>query len=178
LWDAGLEVGHAVRTVKNCLADAKTDFFFQVAMLDARFLAGSQPLFDSLIKKYTKKFIEGHRPEFLQEMLQYRTKRHTDYGNHTYLLEPHIKESRGGFRDFQAMMWTAQFIFGLHGLGDLQEAGILNKAEMQSLEEAHDYLVRIRNKKWPRHLALKMINPGWPLNTSCERCMDIFKQFG
>jgi [protein-PII] uridylyltransferase len=146
LWDAGLEVGHAVRTVKNCLADAKTDFFFQVAMLDARLLAGSQPLFDSLIKKYTRKFIEGHRSEFLQEMLHYRTKRHTDYGNHTYLLEPHIKESRGGFRDFQAMMWTAQFVFGLHGLGDLQEAGILNQTELQSLEEAHDYLVRIRNR--------------------------------
>ncbi len=146
LWDSGLEVGHAVRTVKNCLADAKADFFFQVAMLDARFLAGSQPLFDLLIKKYTQKFIEGHRPEFLQKMLLYRSKRHTDYGNHTYLLEPHIKESRGGFRDFQAMMWTAQFVFGLHGLEDLREAGILNKAELQNLEEAHDYLVRIRNR--------------------------------
>ncbi len=146
LWDAGLEVGHAVRTVKNCLADAKTDFFFQVAMLDARLLAGSQSLFDKLIARYTQTFIEGHRPEFLQEMLMYGSKRQADFGNHTYLLEPHIKESRGGFRDFQAMLWTAQFIFGLQGLSALQEAGILTPAELKNLEEAHDYLIRIRNR--------------------------------
>jgi [protein-PII] uridylyltransferase len=146
LWDAGLEVGHAVRTVDNCLADAITDFFFQVAMLDARLLAGSQSLFDELIARYTETFIEGHRPEFLQEMLMYGSKRQTDYGNHTYLLEPHIKESRGGFRDFQAMLWTAQFIFGLRGLSALQEAGILTTVELKNLEDAHDYLVRIRNR--------------------------------
>jgi [protein-PII] uridylyltransferase len=146
LWDAGLEVGHAVRTVKNCLADAKADFFFQVAMLDARLLAGSQSLFDELLTKYRKKFIEGHRPEFLQEMLLYRSKRQTDYTNHAYLLEPHIKENRGGFRDFQAMLWTAQFIFGLQGLSALQEAGILTAAELKNLEDALDYLVRIRNR--------------------------------
>ncbi|MDX1775702.1 MAG: [protein-PII] uridylyltransferase [Desulfobulbales bacterium] len=146
LWDAGLEVGHAVRTVKNCLTDAKADFFFQVAMLDARLLAGSSSLFEELKDKYRRKFIEGHRIDFLREMLLYRAKRQTDFGNHTYLLEPHIKESRGGFRDYQAMLWTAQFIFGLHGLNDLHGAGILTAAEKQNLEEAHDYLVRIRNR--------------------------------
>lgn len=146
LWDAGLEVGHAVRTVKNCLADAKADFFFQVAMLDARLIAGSGMLFGELINRYSKKFIEGHRPGFLRNMLMYRSKRQTDFGSQVYLLEPHIKESRGGFRDFQAMLWTAQFVFGLHGLKALHEAGILTEAERQNLEEAHDYLVRIRNR--------------------------------
>jgi [protein-PII] uridylyltransferase len=146
LWDAGLEVGHAVRTVKECLADAKADFFFQVAMLDARLLAGSQSLFDELQDKYRRKFIEGHRSDFLREMLEYRAKRQADFGKHAYLLEPHIKESRGGFRDFQAMLWTAQFIFGLHGLHDLYDAGILTAAELEKLEEAYDYLVRIRNR--------------------------------
>jgi [protein-PII] uridylyltransferase len=128
------------------MADAKADFFFQVAMLDARLLAGSQSLFDELQNKYRRKFIEGHRHEFLREMLQYRAKRQTDFGKHAYLLEPHIKESRGGFRDFQAMLWTAQFVFGLHGLHDLHEAGILTAGEQQKLEEAFDYLVRIRNR--------------------------------
>ena len=146
LWDAGLEVGHAVRTVDDCLADAKTDFFFQVAMLDARLIAGSQSLFEKLTARYTETFIEGHRSEFPQEMLMYRSKREKQFGNHTYLLEPHIKESRGGFRDFQAMLWTAQFVFGLQGLSALQEAGILTAAELKKLEEAQDYLVRIRNR--------------------------------
>jgi [protein-PII] uridylyltransferase len=146
LWDAGLEVGHAVRTVDDCLADAKTDFFFQVAMLDARLITGSQLLFEQLISRYTKTFIEGHRSEFLQDMLMSRSKRQTRFSNHTYLLEPHIKESLGGFRDFQAMLWTAQFVFGLHGLSALQDAGILTAAELKKLEEAQDYLVRIRNR--------------------------------
>jgi [protein-PII] uridylyltransferase len=146
LWDTGLEVGHAVRTIEDCLADATEDFFFRVAMLDARLIAGSAPLFAELAERYRTAYIEGKRQEFLENMLEQRAKRESRYGRHTYLLEPHIKESCGGFRDIQSMVWTAHVVFGLKDLASLQEAGLLSQDELSRFEQAQDYLIRIRNR--------------------------------
>ena len=129
LWDAGLEVGHGVRTVDACLADARQDFFFQVALLDARHLAGSAPLFTSLRETFHRELIAGHRREFLQNMMQHRNERHQRYGMHSYQLEPHIKESRGGFRDIQAMVWVSRALFGLQELHGIEEAGLISPQE-------------------------------------------------
>ncbi|MDX2433246.1 MAG: [protein-PII] uridylyltransferase [Desulfobacterales bacterium] len=146
LWDAGLEVGHGVRTLEECMVDASEDFFFRVAMLDARLIAGSSALFSRLTEMYKTAYIEGKRQEFLDDMLEQRAKRETQYSRHTYLLEPHIKESCGGFRDIQSMVWTAQVVFGLKDLNSLQEAGLLSPEELKKFEEAQDFLVRIRNR--------------------------------
>jgi len=146
LWDTGLEVGHAVRTLDQCMTDAAEDFFFRVAMLDSRLIAGSASLFARLTEMYKTAYIEGRRQEFLDDMLVQRTKRETQYGRHTYLLEPHIKESGGGFRDIQSMVWTAHVVFGLQNLASLQEAGLLSKEELNRFEQAQDYLIRIRNR--------------------------------
>jgi len=146
LWDTGLEVGHAVRTLEECIADAAEDFFFRVAMLDARLIAGSAILFEKLKGMYKTAYIEGKRQEFLDDMLAQRLKRECQYGRHTYLLEPQIKESCGGFRDIQSMVWTAHVVFGLKDLAALQEAGLLSQEEFNRFEQAQDYLVRIRNR--------------------------------
>ncbi len=146
LWDAGLEVGHGVRTVAASLTTAEEDFFFRVALLDIRYIAGDQALFTQLTEEYRQRFIEGQRGEFLQKMMHFRTERHNRFGKHSYQLEPHIKESPGGFRDIQAMLWTAQVVFGLHGLDAIAEAGLLSPAERQRFEKAWDFLIRIRNR--------------------------------
>ncbi len=146
LWDAGLEVGHGVRTREACLADAKDDFFFQVAMLDARPLAGSVEMFTDLKKTFRQDIIEGHRREFLENMLSHRESRHKQYGRHSYQLEPHIKESRGGFRDIHGMMWVAQALFGLSGLPAIEEAGLLAEQERIDFESAWNHLIKIRNR--------------------------------
>lgn len=146
LWDAGLEVGHGVRTPKACLTDAKDDFFLQVSLLDARPLNGAQTLFDSLQHSYKKKFVEGHRKDFLKNMVLHREERHKRFGKASFQLEPHIKEGRGGFRDIQAMLWTAKVVFGLEDLVNMEEAGLLTKQERKNFEEAWDNLIRIRNR--------------------------------
>lgn len=146
LWDAGLEVGHGVRTPEACLADAKEDFFFQVALLDARPLAGSKELFAAFLQNFRKDIIEGHRREFLQNMMRHREERHRRFGMHSYQLEPNIKENRGGFRDIQAMLWVAQAVFGLHNLKDMEEAGLLSASESNSFESAANHLIKIRNR--------------------------------
>jgi [protein-PII] uridylyltransferase len=146
LWDAGLEVGHGVRTVGICLEDANNDFFFQVSLLDARLLAGSQVLFDELMGKFNRLFVTGHRKEFFETMLSHCRHRHERFGNHSYLLEPHIKESRGGFRDIQAMLWSAQVVFGLNTLDDLENSALLTADDKKKFEEAINALIRIRNR--------------------------------
>ncbi|HIJ77721.1 MAG: [protein-PII] uridylyltransferase [Desulfobulbaceae bacterium] len=146
LWDAGLEVGHGVRTTEACLIDARNDFFFQVSLLDARPLAGSTELFDELKQAFRQQLIEGHRQDFLQNMMYHRLERHSRYGMHSYRLEPNIKESRGGFRDIHAMLWVAQALFSLQNLKEINDAGLLTSREMSDFEQAWNHLVKIRNR--------------------------------
>ena len=136
LWDTGLDVGHGVRTIDECLSFAKEDFFFQVAMLDARFLVGAEALFDELLLRYRTDFIEGSRDEFVRAMKSFRSDRRKRFGTHSYLLEPNIKESKGGMRDIQAMLWTAAFVFGLSDLDAIAEAGIFREEETGAFRES------------------------------------------
>lgn len=146
LWDAGLEIGHSVRTVKESLTAAEEDFHFWVALLDARLISGSKKLFNRLIKTFRDKFVEGRRREFLKKMLTAREARHEKFGRHSYHLEPHIKEGLGGLRDIQSLFWTAKAVFGLKNLGDIENAGLLSREERLKFEEAWNNLTRIRNR--------------------------------
>jgi [protein-PII] uridylyltransferase len=146
LWDSGLEVGHGVRTAPEALEHAAQDFFFRVAMLDARFLAGSRELFDELLDSYRRLFIEGEREEFVRSMRAFREARRQRFGSHSYLLEPHIKEGKGGMRDIQAMLWTAKVVFSLDGLDAIVEAGILLEEERAAFAGSWNELVKIRSR--------------------------------
>ncbi|HHD63908.1 MAG TPA: [protein-PII] uridylyltransferase [Desulfobulbaceae bacterium] len=146
LWDGGFEVGHSVRGVKDAVRFAGEDFFFQVALLDARFLVGSEPLFDKLLIRYQKRIFDGKRHKFVETMEKFRAKRRQRYGSHAYLLEPHIKEGKGGMRDIQAMLWVAKAMFGLTGLDAMADAGLLTSDDRQKFVDSWDMLVRIRNR--------------------------------
>ncbi len=146
LWDTGLDVGHGVRTVDECMSHAKDDFFFQVAMLDARFLVGSSTLFEELRQQYQADFVEGARDEFVQVMKTFRRERRLRFGSHGYLLEPNIKESKGGMRDIQAMLWIAIVVFGLRSVEAISNAGILLEEEKKAFLEAWNMLVKVRNR--------------------------------
>ena len=144
LWDAGFEVGHSVRGVKDAIRFANEDFHFQVALLDARFLAGSRKLFDELQKMYIRKILEGRRHDFMRTMDRYRLERREKFGSHSYLLEPHIKEGKGGLRDIQAMLWIAKGVFGLPDLDAIQASGMLEDTDKKMFEQSCSFLVRIR----------------------------------
>jgi len=146
LWDTGLEVGHGVRSVEEVIALAGEDFYFRVAMLDARLLAGSQLLYFELLSLYRQQFVEGKRLEFVETMERFRRERRLKFGSHSYLLEPNIKEGKGGFRDIQAMLWTAKVVYGLEGLTGIVNAGILTEEEHDAFIASWDMLSRIRNR--------------------------------
>jgi len=144
LWDTGLDVGHGVRTVEESMSHAEEEYFFLVALLDARLICGSKALFDELVAEYRAKYVDGHRESFVGKMKEYREDRRGRFGSHSYLLEPHIKEGCGGMRDIQAMMWTARVVFGLNNLEDIQGAGLLQATEQVEFQEANDFLVKLR----------------------------------
>lgn len=146
LWDAGFEVGHSVRTVKDAIRFAKEDFIFQVSLLDARLLTGSEALYQNMLKRYQKKILYGQRQNFVRTMDELCAERREKYGTHAYRLEPHIKEGRGGMRDIQTMLWTAKAVFGLAGLDALENEGMLSSADRRSFQESWNMLARIRNR--------------------------------
>ncbi len=146
LWDTGFDVGHGVRSVQECLSHASEDFFFQVAMLDARMLAGSRQLYKELQDTFRAEFVDGAREEFVSVMQKFMADRRKRFGSHGYLLEPNIKESKGGMRDIQAMLWTALVIFGLQDIEAITTAGILLEEEKDEFLKAWNMLIRIRNR--------------------------------
>ncbi len=146
LWDAGLDVGHGVRTIDACMEDIKNDFFFMVSLLDARPICGDKDLFEKLSHKFKAHFKAGARKKFAQDMMLHRMERHKRFGDHTYLLEPNIKESRGGLRDLHAILWTGKVLFGLKNLEEFSQAGLLGKDEYDQIVGARDHLFVVRNR--------------------------------
>ena len=146
LWDSGMEVGHGVRTVEESLLQAGEDYFFLVSMLDARLVAGSAGLFGNLLLRFRDEYIEGRRDVFVEKMKEHRRRRRKRYGHHSYLLEPHIKEGKGGLRDIQAMVWTAKVVFGLSAIEDIFDAGLLSPEEQKEFTSSWDMLIRLRNR--------------------------------
>lgn len=146
LWDSGLEVGHSVRTVAGCLSACGEDFHLRMALLDARWLAGSRELLEELLAGYRRKYIDGHRHLFMEKITAGREERYRRFGPHSFQLEPNIKDGKGGLRDYQAMRWTARVVFGLADPGAMAEAGLLSDDEHRRLEESYEQLIKVRNR--------------------------------
>lgn len=146
LWDTGLEVGHGVRTVERSMQQADEDFYFQVALLDARLIHGSSELFNELTSAFSREFVSGRRDGFVEQMMEHRDRRRERYGSHSFLLEPQIKEGKGGMRDIQSMFWVAKVVFGLQGLEDFGEAGLMMEDERADFLSSWDALVQLRNR--------------------------------
>ena len=110
LWDLGLKVGQAVRTVAETIKLAKKDLTVQTALLEARLLWGSADLFAQLRRSYEREIMAGRSSVFAEAEARERHERHQRLGDSRYMLEPNIKEGKGGLRDLQTLLWIARFI--------------------------------------------------------------------
>jgi [protein-PII] uridylyltransferase len=148
-WDTGLEIGSSVRTVTECVQEASADVTVQTSLLEARFLVGSVKLFKTFQKQYA--IALDPKAFFLAKTLEMR-QRHTKYENTPYSLEPNCKESPGGLRDLQVVLWVAKAA----GLGDSWESlgrkGLATDFEVKQLKRNDDALALIRTRL---HLAAK-----------------------
>ncbi len=149
LWDLGLKVGHATRSARDCQEEGARDATILTALVDARFLAGERPIFDRFQAAFTKARLDrGLRP-FLAAKRAERDARHARYGDSPYLVEPHIKEGRGGLRDLQTLYWLARYAFGTQRMPELVGAdspggGLLTEHEARAIRRAWNFLWTVR----------------------------------
>jgi [protein-PII] uridylyltransferase len=145
LWDAGLIVGHGVRTAKECVRLANDDLKEKTAILDARFLCGDEKLYAELDKLLIADVLNRNQDKFFATKLEESRKRHAQYGDSIYLLEPQIKEGEGGLRDLHTAMWLAKVKYKVHSLEELVQKAIITEPEAAEVIEARDFLWRLRN---------------------------------
>lgn len=146
LWDMKLDVGYSVRTIDDCVEMAAADATVKTALMDIRFLHGSQELFSALHTVVFKKILPKSADAFITEKIQDMQQRRRKFGSTVYLLEPNLKEGEGGLRDLQTAMWVARVKYRFSYMAELITKGVLSYEELESYNAALDYLWRIRNE--------------------------------
>jgi len=143
LWDIGLEVGHSVRTVDDCQREALADIGVATTLIEARLLAGPEPLFGAMRRALAADRLWSPR-DFFDAKVREQAERHHRYHDTAYNLEPNVKQSPGGLRDLQTIGWVAKRYFGADTLQELAAHGFLTTRELAQLEAAQSWLWRIR----------------------------------
>ena len=144
LWDAGLELGHGARTVEECLTVAAESFDLETSFLQSRLLVGDQDLFRRLLDRLRELVTDGGGRPFVERLLDSRDTRREDSGPAGALLEPDLKEGRGGLRDVHEVLWAAAALRGVAGVDGLAGTGWLDTARTAELEAALDVLLAAR----------------------------------
>jgi len=146
LWDAGLQLGCAVRTPAETIGLASSDATVRTSILDARFLEGDAGLFHEFTDMILDELL-GDKEAFLAERVAALRERHAKYGESLYLLQPNVKEGAGGLRDYHAAYWATRAAHpAMRGLEDLLHFGLLTEAEMEEYRAGLQFLWRVRNE--------------------------------
>ncbi len=149
LWDLGLKVGHATRSVGQCLAEAEADTTIRTALLDARRIAGDGALFATFQARSIIANVQAGPGSFIAAKQKERVLRHARFGESPFLVEPNIKEGRGGLRDMQTLYWLCRYAFGIGETRDLvgpgaPNGGLLTEQEAKRARRSWDFLWTVR----------------------------------
>jgi [protein-PII] uridylyltransferase len=144
LWDMGLKVGHATRTVDESLRYADRDQTIRTALLEARYVWGDRELFDELTKGFTQKFLTGDGRDFVEAKLAERDQRHQRMGDSRYVVEPNVKEGKGGLRDLHLLFWIAEYLYRVREPRELVAKGVLTQEEARHFERAERFFNTVR----------------------------------
>ncbi|MFP4306361.1 MAG: [protein-PII] uridylyltransferase [Desulfococcaceae bacterium] len=145
LWDIGLDIGHAVRTLKDCIRLSGQDYEVLTSLLDARFLCGMSPLFSDMVNALREKVVYRRAHKIVDWLVAANEERHRLFGDSAYLLEPNLKEGQGGLRDYHTMLWLGQIKFGLKQPRDFEFQGYLSHEEFQELHAALRFIWNVRS---------------------------------
>lgn len=143
LWDAGFYLGHSVRTVEACVAEARKDVSTATSLMESRLLSGQHEMYAQM-RHATAADQVWSASEYFDAKYQEQLDRHQQYHSTAYNLEPNIKEGPGGLRDIQMIGWVAKRHFGTQSLHTLVEHGFLTEPELQDLKDGRAFLWEIR----------------------------------
>lgn len=144
LWDMGLKVGHATRSVSECIRQAKADMTIRTALLEARYLLGEEKLFDELTARFYREVVQGTAPAFVAAKLAEREERHRRAGQSRYLVEPNVKDGKGGLRDLHTLFWIAKYVYRVHQPAELVGRGVFDAEEYRLFRRCEDFLWSVR----------------------------------
>ena len=144
LWDMRLKVGHAVRTVNDCIRLGREDYTIRTALLEHRYLAGDESLAVDLEVRLWNELVKDTGPEFVEAKLEERDARHKRHGNARYMVEPNIKEGKGGLRDLQNLFWIAKYLYHAKDPKELIIHGVFTEEEYQTFADASAFLWTVR----------------------------------
>jgi [protein-PII] uridylyltransferase len=144
LWDTGLKVGHATRSVDECIRQAKADITIRTAILEARFLLGDRKLFDELQTRFDREVVRNTAAEFVAAKLAEREERIRKAGQSRYLVEPNVKDGKGGLRDLHTLFWIAKYVYRVREPDELIKRGVFDKLEYQLFRRCEDFLWSVR----------------------------------
>jgi len=144
LWDLGLKVGHATRSVDECLRQARADFTIRTSILEARYLVGDKALFEDLATRFDKEVVEGTGPEFVAAKMAEREERLRRAGQSRYLVEPNVKDSKGGLRDLHTLFWIAKYVYRVQTASQLVAKEVFTREEARLFTRCEDFLWSVR----------------------------------
>ncbi|MEF2073785.1 [protein-PII] uridylyltransferase [Consotaella aegiceratis] len=144
LWDLGFKVGHATRTVQECVRLSRSDMTIRTSILERRRVAGDEALENELDGRFRHEVMAGTGPEFVAAKLAERDQRHAKTGDTRYLVEPNVKEGKGGLRDLQTLFWIAKYYYGVSSNDELVRLGVLSRREAQVFRKAENFLWAVR----------------------------------
>ncbi|WP_439154084.1 [protein-PII] uridylyltransferase [Yoonia sp.] len=144
LWDLKLKVGHASRTIKDCIRLARDDYTIRTSLVEYRFLAGDAALAGKLGQRLWNDLFKSTASEFVEAKLAERSERHRKQGGQRYVVEPNVKEGKGGLRDLQSLFWMGKYIHGVKDAAELVDLGVFTAEEFETFVTAEDFLWAVR----------------------------------
>ncbi|MBU3077057.1 [protein-PII] uridylyltransferase [Sphingomonas quercus] len=144
LWDLGLKVGHSSRSMDDMVRMAKSDLTIRTAMLEGRYVWGDTALYDEAYARFEREVMAGTARAFVVEKLAERDQRHQRMGDSRYVVEPNLKEGKGGLRDLHTLFWIGKYVNKVRDVTELVDAGLLTRAELRQFQKAENFLWAVR----------------------------------
>lgn len=144
LWDLSLKVGHSSRSLDEMVRMGRSDLTIRTAMLEGRYVWGDQMLFDEAQGRFWAEVVAGTERQFVTEKLAERNERHKKLGDSRYVVEPNVKEGKGGLRDLHTLYWIGKYIHHVRDASELVRVGLLSPAEYRAFRRAEDFFWAVR----------------------------------
>ena len=145
LWDLKLKIGHASRTIKDCLRLGREDYTIRTSLLELRHVDGDAAVTEELRERLWTELFKDTATDFIDAKLAERATRHQKQGGQRYMVEPNVKEGKGGLRDLQSLFWIAKYIHRVDDPADLVGLGVFSAEEYATFENAEEFLWAVRS---------------------------------